>query len=122
MKLTRLYGKRAIEFHDGKLNYKTQSGFVDLPDHLVQRAINSGFSRMNPNPPAPPVVEVEATASPASIDPTGSPASGVAPTLESQPATQVSGLPGEHPQAQASAAVASKEDLDARLRGRAGAT
>lgn len=132
MVLTRLYGKNAVVFHDGKTHYISQNGFVDLPHHLVDRALRVGFNRNRPTDFVEPghETEIPVGAAPVAIAPgTAAPAleTGAAPEkpeTPAAPAIQLSGLPVAHPQRDQDHRIASKEairDREARLRGQSAA-
>lgn len=98
MSLTKLYGRGAVLYHDGKNDYRAASGVLMVPPSLVARALRDGFSRT-------PTTDVEVDGE-VQADGAGLPAATRAP------AEQSIGVPAGHPQLEDNATIA-KRDADA---------
>jgi hypothetical protein len=75
MGMQTLYGQGAITISDDRATYHTQNGSIQVPEHLVPRLLDRGFTKHAPLPveeAAPAAVDdaCDATRTPAPIDPT----------------------------------------------------
>lgn len=93
--LVRLYGRIAMQFHDGRKAYHVKNGVLEVPPgEMVTRAVRAGF-RFQP----PADMRIDEGPDPVKGDPT-----------EHAPAVQTSPLPADAPQAQLDAKMSARED------------
>ncbi len=111
--LVRVYGNHAMQFQDNRQTYYAANGYIDLPPHLVQRALDRGFSRQRPasdltirDAEVESTSDVDVASPPAPVisapAPDAAAAATAAPVVPANPpATQIIQPPADHPESDA---------------------